>query len=304
MIINDNNPSVSEAESKLLKLTDGKIFTKFYGKQKQDQLTLICIHGGPGFSCDYLEPLGKLKDLLPVVLYDQLGSGLSERPESAELYNKERFLGELKELISTLKINSYVLYGHSWGAALALMLAAQQPAGLKGLVLASPAIDMPAWQEYTLELIKTINPQAEEIIKSFLNKRDHQAVQNFFELNSLYAKKHLCKLNPLPLGLIRSNAKSSPYVYNLMWGPSEFVLTGSLAKVDLKELLPLVRTRSLVTIGADDEVSADQALNFCSLLKNATGSGVEIFLQSSHNPHYEEQDLYLEKITKFLNLIK
>jgi proline iminopeptidase len=39
-----------------------------------DATPLITLHGGPGFTHDYLEPLGVLCKERPVVFYDQLGS--------------------------------------------------------------------------------------------------------------------------------------------------------------------------------------------------------------------------------------
>ena len=36
---------------------------------------LVTVHGGPGGTHDYLEPLAALADERPVVFYDQLGAG-------------------------------------------------------------------------------------------------------------------------------------------------------------------------------------------------------------------------------------
>jgi len=44
-------------------------------------LPLVILHGGPRFPHDYLEPLGALADERPVVFYDQLGCGRSDRPD-------------------------------------------------------------------------------------------------------------------------------------------------------------------------------------------------------------------------------
>ena len=41
---------------------------------------LLCLHGGPGSTHDYLEPLADLADERPVVFYDQLGCGRSAGP--------------------------------------------------------------------------------------------------------------------------------------------------------------------------------------------------------------------------------
>src|SRR5262245_38772201 len=46
---------------------------------------LVALHGGPGFPSDYLSPLAKLGDERPVVFYDQLGCGKSDRPTDKSL---------------------------------------------------------------------------------------------------------------------------------------------------------------------------------------------------------------------------
>ena len=52
---------------------------------------LLCLHGGPGFSHDYLESLAALADERPVIFYDQLCAGNSERPTDPSLWILERF---------------------------------------------------------------------------------------------------------------------------------------------------------------------------------------------------------------------
>jgi proline iminopeptidase len=39
---------------------------------------LVVVHGGPGATHDYLEPIVALAEARPVVFYDQLGAGRSE----------------------------------------------------------------------------------------------------------------------------------------------------------------------------------------------------------------------------------
>src|SRR5215470_16303515 len=41
---------------------------------------LLVLHGGPGIPHDYLENLELLGDERPVIFFDQLGCGLSDRP--------------------------------------------------------------------------------------------------------------------------------------------------------------------------------------------------------------------------------
>ena len=47
---------------------------------------LLVVHGGPGAPHDYLENLAMLADVQPVIFYDQLGCGRSDRPDDRSLW--------------------------------------------------------------------------------------------------------------------------------------------------------------------------------------------------------------------------
>ena len=55
---------------------------------------LLVLHGGPGGSSYYLKPLGALGDDRPVIFYDQLGGGHSDKPADSTLWTMERFVQE------------------------------------------------------------------------------------------------------------------------------------------------------------------------------------------------------------------
>src|SRR5206468_12987607 len=62
-----------------VKILDFKLFYRSYGKPTKG--TLLCLHGGPGATHDYLMALEDLAQFgYRVVLIDQLGCGKSERP--------------------------------------------------------------------------------------------------------------------------------------------------------------------------------------------------------------------------------
>jgi proline iminopeptidase len=81
---------------------------------------LLCLHGGPGFTHYYLEPLEALADRRRVICYDQLGCGRSDRPGDLSLWNVDRFVAELAQVRSALKLDRLHLFGGSWGGMLAM----------------------------------------------------------------------------------------------------------------------------------------------------------------------------------------
>ena len=103
-----------------------------------DGIPLFWLHGGPG-SASSLRHI-ELIDLARyrLVLADQRGCGRS-LPLGALLHNETRFLvGDIDRLRSHLQIERMLVGGGSWGAALALLYAAQHPATVAALLLRAP----------------------------------------------------------------------------------------------------------------------------------------------------------------------
>ena len=63
--------------------------------------------------------LGELATDRQVILYDQLGSGRSDRPNDTALWRTDRFVEELDAVRRALGLHEVHILGHSWGGALA-----------------------------------------------------------------------------------------------------------------------------------------------------------------------------------------
>lgn len=68
-------------------------------------IPLLTLHGGPGAGHDYLEPLEALGSERPVIFYDQLGCGKSDKPDARALWTIERFADEIDEVRSALGLS-------------------------------------------------------------------------------------------------------------------------------------------------------------------------------------------------------
>lgn len=112
-----------------------------------DSTLVVCLHGGPG--TDYRELRiceGLAGHGYRVVLFDQVGSGLSQRMPS-DYYSAlgegviDMMYDELSGVIAhyrTHPTQKVVLLGHSWGAMLATGYAAKYPERIQGLVVSEP----------------------------------------------------------------------------------------------------------------------------------------------------------------------
>lgn len=122
-------------------------FTTWYRDEGPvEGVPLVCLHGGPGSTHHYFEPLRELaRSGRRLVVYDQLGCGNSDRPDDPELWTVELFVDELRALREALGLDRIHLLGTSWGSMLAIEYALTKPRGLASLVLNSPPTAAATW---------------------------------------------------------------------------------------------------------------------------------------------------------------
>ena len=77
---------------------------------------LLLLHGGPGAGHDYLETLETLAVDRPIVFYDQLGCGKSDRPDDPSRWRIDRFVAEVGAVRRGLGLERVHVLGHSWEA--------------------------------------------------------------------------------------------------------------------------------------------------------------------------------------------
>ena len=237
-----------------------------------------------------------LSDERPVVFYDQLGAGRSERPADVTLWRVERFVEELAQLRKTLGLTRVHILGHSWGTQLAVDYLLTKPKGVRSVVLSSPALSIPRWIQDADRLRKTLPVEMQAV----MGRHERAGTTDSEEYQGVmmaYYKRYLCRLDPWPKEVEDSFASFNPAVYGTMWGPSEFYATGSLKDYDrtprLRELLLPV----LFTAGRYDEATPETA-RWCHEL--APGSSFVVFESSAHLAMVEETDRYVAVIREFI----
>jgi proline iminopeptidase len=92
-------------EEGYIEVPGGRVWFRSVGESAGGRAPLLCLHGGPGFTHNYLEPLEVLADRRRVIFYDQLGCGNSERPDDPNdlsLWTVERFVEEVAQVRAAL----------------------------------------------------------------------------------------------------------------------------------------------------------------------------------------------------------
>ena len=78
----------------------------------------LVLHGGPGGNHHNLVAFQALADERPVIFYDQLRCGKSDRPDNSSLWTAERYFDEVRAVRDGLGLKKYHLIGHLWGTTL------------------------------------------------------------------------------------------------------------------------------------------------------------------------------------------
>lgn len=270
-------------------------------REAPGKLPLLCLHGGPGFTHDYLE---SLEDMVQtgrrVVFYDQLGAGSSDRPSDPEMWTVELFLDELRTVRRDLGLDRVHLFGSSWGGMLAMEYALTGPRGLASLVLASSPSSIPLWAEETARL----RSELPEDVRTTLDEHEEAGTLDdpaYEEATMAFYKRHVCRSDPWPDGLNRAFARFNPEVYNTMQGPNEFKITGTLKDWDITDRLGEIRVPTLVTSGRYDECTPRIAE---VVHRGIPGSEWVVFEESSHTAFSEERGRYMHVLDDFLTRVE
>ncbi len=279
-----------------IKVPGGRISFRRFSAEQGTGTPLVVVHGGPGVPHDYLEPLAELVRERPVIFYDQLGCGDSDEVNNTSLLHIDRFVVELRELFCALQLRTAHILGHSWGAAVALEHTLVNAPSVASLILADPFHSGRLW----IRDSQILRNQLPANVKATLARHEAAGTiesDEYEEATMVFYRRHLNRQDPWPEVLENSYERMSPFVYRTMWGPNEFTLVGTLAKLDQTDRMREVRVPTLLVCGRHDEARPETVDYYGSLIPN---SQVHVFEQSSHTPHLEEPQKFLRVVTRFL----
>lgn len=95
---------------------------------------VILLHGFPEAWFGWAHQIGPLAHAgYRVIVPDQRGYNLSEKPAGLDAYRIDRLSGDIAGLARALGLGRWAVAGHDWGAAVAWQLAWERPAGLIGV---------------------------------------------------------------------------------------------------------------------------------------------------------------------------
>src|ERR671925_1673063 len=124
---------------------------------------LLALHGGPGSTHHYFAPLELLADERPVVLYDQIGCGSSDRPTDVE-WSVDVFRDEVAAVREQLGLRRIHVLGTSWGGMLALEHVLSGAEGIVSLILSSTLASIDEWAVEQKRLVADLPPDLRAVL--------------------------------------------------------------------------------------------------------------------------------------------
>jgi len=261
---------------------------------------LLALHGGPGSSHRALLSLVGLADRYPVVLYDQLDSGNSDRPGNPGNWTVEQFVQEIETVRSALHLDDVVILGHSAGGAWATVYAGQHPPSLRGLILAGPLVSTRLW----LDDVAKLRAQLPDVVREELDRHEAAGTtgsESYLRAVEAFYARHLCH-GPCPNPCFAQGRPAfNEVLYEHMWGPNEFTATGVLREFDALPLLRNVESPLLVICGEYDEVRQETCARLAAMAGHGTTAAIA---GAAHMAPLENPTEFVTAVRRFLDSLQ
>nr|WP_295865570.1 alpha/beta hydrolase [uncultured Chitinophaga sp.] len=272
----------------------GHLYYHLYGKGEP----ILVLSGGPGNSC--LQQAGVAAELgktHQAILLEQRGTGLSiPVPLDSTTINLKAAVDDVRLLLDHLHLPRVTIYGHSWGAMLAMNFAVTYPQRVKKLVLACPGYYKfdPGFFATHINNLK-VRMGASDISRyDSLEKKinAHQATKaDSAEYNRIIRMSYIFDKRMIDSMLKQIDvAPSNTTMQGLM------IQDLNRIHYDLSKTLPRYKGPMYVIGGAQD------ALSFYTYeLKQVHPPAILYWIQGSgHFPMFEQQQAFFETLKKTL----
>ena len=268
-----------------IKVSDHDIRYRQYLTQKNNSPNLILIHGFGNNLHSWRSITPLLSEHYNIFALDLLGFGLSEKPIDYD-YGNANQAKTIGEFADALKLDSFIVGGHSLGGAIGLHVAKNNKK-TKGLILFNPGIINTGVPEFA-RYINLIFPFARVSAKQFANR----AFREQFLKRSYYNPSIV---NEQVMDEIMMGSKTEDYLQ----GTSSML--GKFYDANEAELMDQVSTPTLIVFGIEDRnKSMEEALQLKTGFKN---SKLQLIKDAGHYVHEESPALVSESVIREMSFL-
>jgi proline iminopeptidase len=283
-----------KAREGYINVKGGKIWYRILGEGKKTPILML--HGGPGGTSRSFYQFASLGEDRPVIIFDQLGSGRSGYHTDTTLLKVDNFVEQVQAVKTSLGLKEFYLQGHSWGTALALEYYLKYPKGIKAIIFNSPYFSTSLWKADADTLISTLPDSIQLAIKTGEKNHDYESPA-YKNANEVYSKNFGVRKTRLTSELDTAISKGNEFIYNYMWGPTEFTATGTLINYNCVQSLKSIKVPTLFITGEFDEARPATVKYFQSLVPNAKYVMIE---GAGHGTMHDNRSQNISAIKNFL----
>ena len=268
-----------------IKVSDHDIRYREYRTPEDNNPNLILIHGFGNNLHSWRSITPLLSENYNIFALDLLGFGLSDKPTDYDYsnVNQAKTVGEFAD---ALKLDSFIVGGHSLGGAIGLHVAMNNKK-TKGLILFNPGIINTGVPEFA-RYINLIFPFARVSAKQFANREFREQ----FLKRSYYNPSIV---NEQVMDEIMIGSKTEDYLQ----GTSSML--GKFYDANEAELMNQVNTPTLIVFGIEDRnKSMEEALQLKTGFKN---SKLQLIQDAGHYVHEESPALVSGSIIREMSFL-
>jgi N-formylmaleamate deformylase len=257
-------------------------FLHYYRIGREGTCPIILLHGFSDNGLCWSEVATALKENYDVIIPDMKSHGLSSRIQKHEIVD---MASDVKTLITSLKISSPIIVGHSMGAMITYQLGARYPDLVKAVILEDPPWWLPKQEENEtasrsmLAWAKDLEFQPIEEIEA-INKKEHPNWSHeMIHIMSESKKQFESSSADTFIDIFKNNRQEWLSTISNLRKPT-FLITGD---------------PDMGGIVSNEVISAVRELNPKILIRTIPGVG--------HLIHFDKQKDFIDKLQEFLKLV-
>jgi proline iminopeptidase len=276
----------------MLPVQGGRIWYKRSGTGTGTPMVLI--HGGPGAGSFYLKPFEAIGDDRPIIRYDQLGAGKSDRLTDTTLMVASRYVEELDSLRRALGYDKWYLNAQSWGTVVALEYYKAHPEHVAGIIFGGAVFDWRAYVKEANAWTAQLTDSSQKAIAQW--KKDGNAETPAFKAASDEFYSKFVWRTPVKADLDSTMAMYGYPQYNYIQGAYEFVVTGTFKDYDQTAFLPKIKVPVLVTTGEFDEVGPKTVARHAKMIP---GARFIVYKGAAHVTSWDAPEANVKDVREF-----
>jgi proline iminopeptidase len=262
-----------------------------YPSGRPEGLPVLLCHGGPGM-WDYLEPVAGLLPDFAVHRFDQRGCGKSSGPAD---YSVARAVGDIEDLRRHWGYERWRVFGHSWGATLALAYAWAHPHRVERLVYCSGVGPGNDWKPPYREAERSRLTPAQIARRQQLEQASRSPAEDIEYLTLCWCTDYADR--EAGLRWARHDAESAPYPVNFTANKQLCAEAEGWSAVEVAAHCAKITSPTLVIHGEADPRPLWSAKRIAEMI---TGAAVSVIPGAGHELWRENPDDFASALRSFL----